>query len=176
MYVEKMDTEMTTPRDDDDDAHKRLLLLSAAAHAQEPAVEDEEHTPSELAPLRRVRELLREMLTAGAWGERDHEDWERRKLQELRECVLDEAALESLQKLPKRMCAYEFKPGDIAWNCKVCQVDETCVMCNDCFISSDHENHEVFFYYTHSGGCCDCGDTEAWASDGFCTQHRVRTF
>lgn len=48
-------------------------------------------------------------------------------------------------------------------------------MCNDCFISSDHEGHEVFFYYTHSGGCCDCGDTEAWAPEGFCTRHKVRT-
>lgn len=47
-------------------------------------------------------------------------------------------------------------------------------MCNDCFISSDHDDHEVFFYYTQSGGCCDCGDTEAWAADGFCTSHKVR--
>jgi hypothetical protein len=46
------------------------------------------------------------------------------------------------------------------------------VMCNDCFIASDHENHEVFFYYTHSGGCCDCGDTEAWAPEGFCLHHK----
>lgn len=53
------------------------------------------------------------------------------------------------------------------------QVDETCVMCNDCFISSDHDDHEVFFYYTQSGGCCDCGDTEAWAAEGFCTSHKV---
>ncbi|KUF89138.1 hypothetical protein AM588_10002080 [Phytophthora nicotianae] len=36
----------------------------------------------------------------------------------------------------------------------------------------DHEDHEVFFYYTHSGGCCDCGDTEAWAPEGFCTRHK----
>lgn len=47
-------------------------------------------------------------------------------------------------------------------------------MCNDCFISSDHDDHEVFFYYTQSGGCCDCGDTEAWAPEGFCTRHKVR--
>lgn len=54
-------------------------------------------------------------------------------------------------------------------------MDETCVMCNDCFISSDHDDHEVFFYYTQSGGCCDCGDTEAWAPEGFCTSHKVRS-
>lgn len=49
-------------------------------------------------------------------------------------------------------------------------------MCNDCFISSDHDDHEVFFYYTQSGGCCDCGDTEAWAAEGFCTSHKVSCF
>ncbi|KAL3663101.1 hypothetical protein V7S43_012041 [Phytophthora oleae] len=119
-----------------------------------------------------VRALLDEMLASAAWGEKEHEGEERRLLQELQTCVLDAESRQALEKLPKRMCAYEFKPGDIAWNCKVCQVDETCVMCNDCFISSDHEDHEVFFYYTHSGGCCDCGDTEAWASEGFCTRHK----
>ncbi|TMW57161.1 hypothetical protein Poli38472_003086 [Pythium oligandrum] len=120
----------------------------------------------------RVRELLREMLASDAWGEKDRAEWEQSKLMELRKCVLEDGALEELQRLPKRMCAYEFKPGDIAWNCKACQVDETCVMCNDCFIASDHDGHEVFFYYTHSGGCCDCGDPEAWAPEGFCTHHR----
>ncbi|KAG1708826.1 hypothetical protein DVH05_022447 [Phytophthora capsici] len=123
-------------------------------------------------PQATVRSLLDEMLASAAWGEKEHEGEERRLLQELQTCVLDAESRQALEKLPKRMCAYEFKPGDIAWNCKVCQVDETCVMCNDCFISSDHEDHEVFFYYTHSGGCCDCGDTEAWAPEGFCTRHK----
>ncbi|OWZ11675.1 hypothetical protein PHMEG_00015272 [Phytophthora megakarya] len=123
-------------------------------------------------PQAKVRLVLDEMLTSASWGEKEHEGEERRLLDELQALVLDEESRQALQKLPKRMCAYEFKPGDIAWNCKVCQVDETCVMCNDCFISSDHEDHEVFFYYTHSGGCCDCGDTEAWAPEGFCTRHK----
>ncbi|GLD96348.1 hypothetical protein PINS_up005031 [Pythium insidiosum] len=140
-----------------------------------------------VAAAARVRELLWEMqrgadggvpgsataaVPPATWNDKDREAVERARLEELRTCVVDDAALQQLQRLPKRMCAYEFKPGDIAWNCKVCQVDETCVMCNECFIASDHENHEVFFYYTHSGGCCDCGDTEAWAPEGFCTQHR----
>ncbi|DAZ96356.1 TPA: LOW QUALITY PROTEIN: hypothetical protein N0F65_008006, partial [Lagenidium giganteum] len=115
--------------------------------------------------------LLAEMVAMEAWGERD-KDASERQLQALHACVLDPEKQLAMQELPKRMCAYEFKPGDIAWNCKVCQVDETCVMCNDCFISSDHDNHEVFFYYTQSGGCCDCGDTEAWAPEGFCTRHK----
>ncbi|KAG6964431.1 hypothetical protein JG688_00007696 [Phytophthora aleatoria] len=123
-------------------------------------------------PQAKVRALLDEMLASASWGEKEHEGEERRLLNELQNCVLDAESHQALEQLPKRMCAYEFKPGDIAWNCKVCQVDETCVMCNDCFISSDHEDHEVFFYYTHSGGCCDCGDTEAWAPEGFCTRHK----
>lgn len=123
-------------------------------------------------PQAKVHALLDEMLDCTSWGEKEHEGEERRLLNELQTCVLDAELYRALEQLPKRMCAYEFKPGDIAWNCKVCQVDETCVMCNDCFISSDHENHEVFFYYTHSGGCCDCGDTEAWAPEGFCTRHK----
>lgn len=123
-------------------------------------------------PLAKVQALLKEMIASASWGVKEHEGEERRLLNELQNCVLDAESRQALEQLPKRMCAYEFKPGDIAWNCKACQVDETCVMCNDCFISSDHENHEVFFYYTHSGGCCDCGDTEAWASDGFCARHK----
>lgn len=76
-----------------------------------------------------------------------------------------------LKSKPKGICAYEFKPGDIAWNCKQCQVDDTCVLCNECFMNSNHEGHEVFFYYTLNGGCCDCGDHEAWSEDGFCKYH-----
>ncbi|CAH0490107.1 unnamed protein product [Peronospora farinosa] len=120
----------------------------------------------------KVRLILDGMKASTSWGEKEHEGEEKRLLDELETCVLDAKSRQALEKLPKRMCAYEFKPGDIAWNCKVCQVDETCVMCNNCFISSDHEDHEVFFYYTQSGGCCDCGDTEAWASEGFCTRHK----
>ncbi|KAI9905130.1 hypothetical protein PsorP6_014204 [Peronosclerospora sorghi] len=142
---------------------------------EEAAHHDPEHAGADPPSTRahaRVRALLNEMQASAAWGEKDHEDEQRRLLDALQACVLDASSRHALATLPKRMCAYEFKPGDIAWNCKVCQVDETCVMCNDCFISSDHDDHEVFFYYTHSGGCCDCGDTEAWAPEGFCTRHK----
>lgn len=48
---------------------------------------------------------------------------------------------------PRRVCQYAFLKNDIVWICKVCQADETCVLCNDCFRSSDHEGHEVYFYH-----------------------------
>ncbi|CAN0328369.1 unnamed protein product, partial [Hapterophycus canaliculatus] len=72
---------------------------------------------------------------------------------------------------PRRVCQYAFLKNDIVWICKECQADETCVLCNDCFRSSDHEGHEVYFYHAQAGGCCDCGDPDAWDSRGFCHHH-----
>ncbi|CAN0022435.1 unnamed protein product, partial [Ectocarpus sp. 12 AP-2014] len=72
---------------------------------------------------------------------------------------------------PRRVCQYAFLKNDIVWICKECQADETCVLCNDCFRSSDHEGHEVYFYHAQAGGCCDCGDPDAWDYRGFCPHH-----
>ncbi|CAM9192647.1 unnamed protein product [Ascophyllum nodosum] len=72
-----------------------------------------------------------------------------------------------------RVCGYVFKRGDIAWNCRRCQVDSTCVQCDACFRRSDHTGHPVYFHRTAPGGCCDCGDEEAWAEAGCCDRHRA---
>lgn len=71
-----------------------------------------------------------------------------------------------------RPCGYVFNRGDIAWNCRTCQADSTCVVCDNCFRDSDHKGHEVYFHRTTPGGCCDCGDPEAWKSEGCCDKHR----
>lgn len=52
-----------------------------------------------------------------------------------------------LTQAPRRVCQYAFRKNDIVWICKVCQADETCVLCNACFRSSDHLGHEVYFYH-----------------------------
>jgi hypothetical protein len=75
---------------------------------------------------------------------------------------------------PIRPCGYVFRRGDIAWNCRTCQYDSTCVLCDKCFHNSDHEGHDVYFHRTSPGGCCDCGDTEAWKSEGCCPLHRPK--
>ena len=75
-------------------------------------------------------------------------------------------------KIPKRPCGYVFRAGDIAWNCRTCQYDNTCVLCDSCFQASDHEGHDVTFHKTSPGGCCDCGDLEAWKKEGCCPLHR----
>ena len=64
--------------------------------------------------------------------------------------------------VPRRVCQYPFKRNDIVWVCRTCQADETCVLCHECFSNSDHEGHDVAFYHAQAGGCCDCGDPDAW--------------
>lgn len=71
-----------------------------------------------------------------------------------------------------RPCGYVFRRGDIAWNCRTCQADGTCVLCDACFRNSDHTGHDVTFHRTSPGGCCDCGDIEAWKAEGCCPAHR----
>eukprot|EP00658_Telonema_sp_P-2_P045400 TRINITY_DN3335_c0_g2_i1.p1 TRINITY_DN3335_c0_g2~~TRINITY_DN3335_c0_g2_i1.p1 ORF type:complete len:738 (+),score=207.06 TRINITY_DN3335_c0_g2_i1:307-2520(+) len=72
---------------------------------------------------------------------------------------------------PQAVCSHCFKDGDLVWNCKNCQADETCVLCNACFRESDHTGHEVLFFYSNTEGCCDCGDPSAWDPAGFCSRH-----
>ncbi|CAJ1952324.1 unnamed protein product [Cylindrotheca closterium] len=82
------------------------------------------------------------------------------------------ATLEALCKaIPRRVCQHPFKKNDIVWVCRTCQADETCVLCHNCFIQSDHEGHDVAFYHAQAGGCCDCGDPDAWDPRGFCPHH-----
>ena len=50
------------------------------------------------------------------------------------------------------------------------------MLCDACFHASDHEGHDVYFHRTSPGGCCDCGDTEAWRVEGCCPLHRPRGF
>lgn len=33
----------------------------------------------------------------------------------------------------------------------------------------------MYFYHSVVGGCCDCGDADAWCSKGFCTNHGQST-
>ena len=73
--------------------------------------------------------------------------------------------------LPKKVCQHPFKKNDIVWVCRTCQADETCVLCHQCYAASNHEGHDVAFYHAQAGGCCDCGDKDAWDPKGFCPLH-----
>ncbi|EGZ28097.1 hypothetical protein PHYSODRAFT_554376 [Phytophthora sojae] len=86
------------------------------------------------------------------------------------------APAQILAKLPrterKRICGAIFSADEIAYSCRNCQLDTTCVMCKDCFTHSDHAGHDVYFQRTTAGSSCDCGDLHAWKRSGFCSNHK----
>merc|ERR1740124_973096 len=53
-------------------------------------------------------------------------------------------------------CGKVMKGGELAYNCRTCQYDDTCIICADCFKNSNHKGHDVRMTFAY-GGCCDCG-------------------
>ncbi|GLB36806.1 putative zinc finger in N-recognin (UBR box) [Lyophyllum shimeji] len=73
---------------------------------------------------------------------------------------------------PGRSCSRIFKKGDSCFRCKDCALDDSCVMCANCFHGTNHGDHNVsFFIAQQPGGCCDCGDEEAWRVPLACPIH-----
>lgn len=68
------------------------------------------------------------------------------------------------------VCGVVWKRAEIAYKCRTCERDPTCVVCEQCFRHADHTGHDYAIIRT-SGGCCDCGDPQAWAPSGFCSRH-----
>ncbi|KAJ7758417.1 hypothetical protein B0H14DRAFT_3598370 [Mycena olivaceomarginata] len=58
--------------------------------------------------------------------------------------------------VPGRPCSHVFKKGESCFRCKDCTLDDSCVLY--------HEGH-------NPGGCCDCGDEEAWRRPIGCPFH-----
>ena len=71
-----------------------------------------------------------------------------------------------------KRCGHIFKNGEAAYRCRNCEVDDTCTLCSQCFNSSDHTGHIIAISISvGNGGCCDCGDEEAWKKPVNCTIH-----
>ncbi|UZJ54429.1 hypothetical protein CBS101457_003749 [Exobasidium rhododendri] len=69
-------------------------------------------------------------------------------------------------------CGHVFRKGEAIYRCRDCALDDTCVLCAPCFNASNHEGHDIVFSVSNtSGGCCDCGDEEAWTSRICCKYH-----
>jgi hypothetical protein len=79
------------------------------------------------------------------------------------------AALNSKSK--SGICGKVYKDGDLAYHCRECSIDESCAICEECFKNSDHTGHDWYANKT-GGGCCDCGDPEAWRPQGNCKYHQ----
>lgn len=68
------------------------------------------------------------------------------------------------------VCGVVWKRDELAYKCKTCERDPTCAICVPCFRHGDHKGHDYAMIRT-GGGCCDCGDVQAWKSSGFCSRH-----
>ncbi|KAG0262024.1 hypothetical protein DFQ27_002579 [Actinomortierella ambigua] len=69
-------------------------------------------------------------------------------------------------------CGHTFKMGEGVFRCRTCALDETCVLCLRCFHGTNHEGHDTSFSVNAGGGgCCDCGDPEAWRVNLDCIYH-----
>ncbi|WFD35951.1 RING-type E3 ubiquitin transferase [Malassezia cuniculi] len=73
-------------------------------------------------------------------------------------------------------CGHVFRKGEPIFRCHDCSLDDTCVQCVPCYQNSIHarEQHDVVFSVSdEGGGCCDCGDDEAWHTDLGCEFHSL---
>ncbi|KAJ3209743.1 hypothetical protein HDU67_005962 [Dinochytrium kinnereticum] len=69
-------------------------------------------------------------------------------------------------------CGHVFQVGEGVYWCRECAMDQTCVLCYRCFHATGHEGHETSFSVSQkAGGCCDCGDPEAWRRELKCHFH-----
>lgn len=74
-------------------------------------------------------------------------------------------------------CGRVFKKGEPLYYCKTCALDSTCVLCAACFKATGHTTGEKAHHDFSvrmsplGGGCCDCGDPEAWTIPLNCTLH-----
>ena len=69
-------------------------------------------------------------------------------------------------------CGGVFRSGDPHYSCRECSMDATCVLCAECFQASQHKNHKYRIGNSSGGGCCDCGDEEAWKQFPHCAIHK----
>eukprot|EP01135_Chromosphaera_perkinsii_P001327 Nk52_evm54s164 gene=Nk52_evmTU54s164 len=70
-----------------------------------------------------------------------------------------------------QVCGHVFSKGEPTYQCIDCGMDATCVLCSECFQNGPHKSHNYRLSSSHGGGCCDCGDVEAWIKDASCSIH-----
>lgn len=69
------------------------------------------------------------------------------------------------------ICGKIWGKDDLAYRCLDCGMGPCSAICAECFINADHKNHNYVMYHSSAGGCCDCGDVEAWLPSGNCCFH-----
>ncbi|EGR34850.1 hypothetical protein IMG5_000780 [Ichthyophthirius multifiliis] len=81
--------------------------------------------------------------------------------------------LEKLHQQKKQTyCGKILDKDDIGVKCIDCELDETCIICQECFEKGNHQGHRTRIQ-RGCAGCCDCGDVGAWKEQGFCSDHQA---
>ncbi|CAM6078744.1 unnamed protein product [Sphagnum tenellum] len=81
--------------------------------------------------------------------------------------------LEALKSSGHSQCITVWTKDTVTYRCRTCQIYDWSTICEICFRQGDHQFHDFVMYQSESGGCCDCGDRDAWKEDGFCKIHQV---
>ena len=78
-------------------------------------------------------------------------------------------------------CHAVFSENAVLYRCKTCATGDSSCLCSECFENGNHEvnlhslyylqGHDYKRYFSSCGGCCDCGDCESWAREGWCEKH-----
>lgn len=79
--------------------------------------------------------------------------------------------LATAERAKSGVCHTVWGKDALAYKCRTCERDPTCAICIDCFRKGDHKGHDFAIIRT-GGGCCDCGDGQAWLPSGFCSDHQ----
>jgi len=73
---------------------------------------------------------------------------------------------------PNALCNALIRGGDRVYFCDACTTDDETLLCQQCFIASEHRNHrytEVVF--PDDEGHCDCGDPTSFTNNPCCSRH-----
>ncbi|KAI9304397.1 hypothetical protein BJ944DRAFT_86273 [Cunninghamella echinulata] len=110
-------------------------------------------------------------------GSHTHDNLRERVLSTLADSLIDDQLPDEPEYSKSqrgKQCGHLFKRGESVYRCRNCGLDDTCVMCSRCFYASNHEGHDVKIWVSRgAGGCCDCGDDEAWKSPLECRIHSI---
>ncbi|KII63745.1 E3 ubiquitin-protein ligase UBR2 [Thelohanellus kitauei] len=70
------------------------------------------------------------------------------------------------------MCTKVIPVGDSVYICQDCQFKEKSIICYNCFLHSEHVNHEyAVLKSTYDERICHCGDEYAWKAHSSCSKH-----
>ncbi|CAI2199014.1 2213_t:CDS:2, partial [Funneliformis geosporum] len=78
--------------------------------------------------------------------------------------------------LQSRTCGESLILGEEYYFCKTCATNEDSVLCNRCYVGTNHIGHDIFsMTVTNSNTKCDCGNASYWKSHLNCKFHPYDT-